>query len=215
MAQLQQGQGQGREEGVARCPGFTVAARFGDGTRRCDVFFSFSLFFNPLFSKRKKTKLTSTSFIFSTLFLPPPHPPHIPSPPPPPPHTHKKKTGAVFGDLPPYEAFSLGGTNSVRGYGEGSLGTGRAYAEATAELLFPLPVGGGALEGCLFADVGSDLDTGSAVPGDPASARGKPGSGAGVGVGVRIDSPVGPLRLECALSDRLQRRFHLGIGSHG
>ena len=51
---------------------------------------------------------------------------------------HKKKKtpyktqGAVFGDLPPYEAFSLGGTNSVRGYGEGSLGTGRAYAEATA-----------------------------------------------------------------------------------
>ena len=40
-------------------------------------------------------------------------------------------------------------------------------------------------------------------------------SGAGIGVGVRIDSPVGPLRLECALSDRLQRRFHLGIGSHG
>ena len=127
----------------------------------------------------------------------------------------KTTTGAVFGDLPPYEAFSLGGTNSVRGYGEGSLGTGRAFAEATAELLFPLPVGGGALEGCLFADVGSDLDTGAAVPGDPASARGKPGSGAGVGVGLRIDSPVGPLRLECALSDRLQRRFHLGIGSHG
>lgn len=117
--------------------------------------------------------------------------------------------------MPPYEAFSLGGTNSVRGYGEGSLGTGRAFAEASAELLFPLPVGGGALEGCLFADVGSDLDTGAAVPGDPASARGKPGSGAGIGVGVRVDSPLGPLRLECALSDRLQRRFHLGIGSHG
>ena len=129
--------------------------------------------------------------------------------------TASARAGAVLGDLPPYEAFPLGGTNSVRGYGEGALGTGRAFAEATAELLFPLPGGGGGVEGALFADYGSDLGTGPAVPGDPAGARGKPGAGAGVGVGVRVDSPVGPLRLECALSDRGARRFHLGIGSHG
>ena len=27
--------------------------------------------------------------------------------------------GAILGDLPPYEAFPIGGTNSVRGYSEG------------------------------------------------------------------------------------------------
>jgi outer membrane protein insertion porin family len=124
------------------------------------------------------------------------------------------RAGAVFGDLPPYEAFPLGGTNSVRGYGEGALGTGRSFAEATAELVFPLPGASGGVEGALFADYGSDLGSGPSVPGDPAGARGKPGAGAGVGVGVRVDSPVGPLRLECALSDRGARRFHLGIGSH-
>ena len=51
--------------------------------------------------------------------------------------------------------------------------------------------------------------------GDPAGARGKPGSGRCVGAGVRVDTPIGPLRLEYALNDRSQRRFHLGIGSHG
>lgn len=67
----------------------------------------------------------------------------------------------------------------------------------------------------MFGDYGSDLDSGASVLGDPAGVRGKPGSGYGYGVGVRIDSPVGPLRLEYALNDRGARRFHLGIGSHG
>ena len=39
------------------------------------------------------------------------------------------KGGMIVGDLPPYEAFSIGGTNSVRGYGEGAVGTGRYYGE--------------------------------------------------------------------------------------
>lgn len=48
--------------------------------------------------------------------------------------------GAIFGDLPPYEAFPIGGTNSVRGYSEGGVGTGRNYAVASAELHCPLPI---------------------------------------------------------------------------
>ena len=31
------------------------------------------------------------------------------------------KGGMIVGDLPPYEAFPIGGTNSVRGYSEGAL----------------------------------------------------------------------------------------------
>ena len=30
------------------------------------------------------------------------------------------KGGVIVGDLPPYEAFPIGGTNSVRGYSEGA-----------------------------------------------------------------------------------------------
>ena len=48
-------------------------------------------------------------------------------------------------------------------------------------------------------------------PGDPAGARGKPGTGCGCGLGTRIDSPLGPLRLEYALNDRYARRFHFGV----
>ena len=44
----------------------------------------------------------------------------------------------IVGDLPPYEAFPIGGTNSVRGYSEGGVGSGRNYGAGTAELHFPL-----------------------------------------------------------------------------
>lgn len=43
-----------------------------------------------------------------------------------------------MGDLPPYEAFPIGGTNSVRGYSEGGVGSGRNYVVGTAEIQFPL-----------------------------------------------------------------------------
>lgn len=122
------------------------------------------------------------------------------------------KGGAIVGDLPPYEAFPIGGTNSVRGYAEGGVGTGRNYIASTAEVRFPLVA---PLEGCMFADYGTDLGSGSSVPGDPAGCRQKPGKGYGVGVGLRIETPIGPLRLEYAVNDVKQRRFHLGIGSYG
>jgi outer membrane protein insertion porin family len=44
------------------------------------------------------------------------------------------KAGAILGDLPSYEAFPIGGTNSVRGYGEGGVGSGRYFVEGSAEL---------------------------------------------------------------------------------
>ncbi len=71
------------------------------------------------------------------------------------------------------------------------------------------------VQGTLFFDYGTDLDSGQSVLGDPAGARGKPGNGYGFGAGIRVDSPMGPLRLEYALNDKFVRRFHLGIGSHG
>ena len=150
----------------------------------------------------------------------------------------------IVGDLPSYEAFPIGGTNSVRGYNEGEracvppwilshthwlqqlsltrdaggVGSGRNYVVGTMEAHIPLVA---PLEATFFADWGSgnhaarrtpagcgaqngldalplcccaDLDSGASVRGDPAGARGKPGSGWGVGAGIRIDTPIGPLR---------------------
>lgn len=117
--------------------------------------------------------------------------------------------GIVLGDLPPYEAFSLGGTDSIRGYGSGDVGSGRAFLLGSVEYRFPIfSVVGGAL----FLDVGSDLGTGDNVPGNPAGIRGKPGFGFGVGVGVRIQSPLGAIRIDYAVNDDGDSRIHFGIG---
>ncbi len=117
--------------------------------------------------------------------------------------------GTVLGDLPPYEAFLLGGSNSVRGYDEGDLGSGRSFVQATAEYRFPVfSIVGGAL----FFDVGSDLGTGSEVPGDPAGIRGKSGGGFGYGLGVRVQSPLGPIRIDYGFTDEGDSRLHFGIG---
>ncbi|KAG8389022.1 hypothetical protein BUALT_Bualt02G0186200 [Buddleja alternifolia] len=117
--------------------------------------------------------------------------------------------GHVVGKFPPHEAFPIGGTNSVRGYEEGAVGSGRSYVVGSGEMSFPLM---GPVEGALFADYGTDLGSGLIVPGDPAGARNKAGSGYGYGVGIRVDSPLGPLRLEYAFNDQRTGRFHFGIG---
>ncbi|MGK7925446.1 MAG: BamA/TamA family outer membrane protein, partial [Spirulina sp.] len=119
------------------------------------------------------------------------------------------QAGTIIGDLPPYEAFSIGGANSVRGFAEGDLGSGRSYFQATAEYRFPILSFVG---GALFVDYGTDLGTADDVPGNPASVRGKPGSGFGYGVGVRIQSPLGPIRVDYGFNDDGDSRLHFGIG---
>ena len=117
--------------------------------------------------------------------------------------------GTILGELPPYEAFPLGGGNSVRGYEEGAVGAGRSFVLATAEYRFPLF--SEFLSGALFMDYGSDLGSGDNVPGNPAGVRGKPGSGFGYGAGVRVRTPLGALRLDYGLSEE-GSRFHFGFG---
>lgn len=117
--------------------------------------------------------------------------------------------GTTIGDLPPYQAFNLGGINSVRGYGTDQLASGRSYVLATAEYRFPIykPIGG-----VLFADFGSDLGTADTVPGEPGVARDKQGTGVGYGAGLRINSPVGIIRADYAFNDQGESRLQFGIG---
>ena len=44
----------------------------------------------------------------------------------------------MVGNFSPYEAFAIGGTNSVRGYEEGSVGSGRSYIVGSGEISFPM-----------------------------------------------------------------------------
>lgn len=117
--------------------------------------------------------------------------------------------GTILGDVPPYDAFSLGGTNSIRGYDEGEAGSGRSYAQFSAEYRFPVF---SFLGMALFFDAGSDLGSGGAVPGAPGPSRGKPGGGFGYGAGVRVQTPLGPLRIDYGFNDDGQGRLHFGIG---
>ena len=118
--------------------------------------------------------------------------------------------GTVLGDLPPYEAFCVGGGNSVRGYYDCDLGVGKSFGEATIEYRFPLF---SIVSGELFVDGGTTFGSQSNVPGNLGALLGKPGEGFSVGTGVIVTTPVGPLRLEVASQDFTSNwRFNLGVG---
>ena len=120
------------------------------------------------------------------------------------------KAGSIVGDLPPYEAFCLGGSNSVRGWYDCDLAVGRSYGEATLEYRFPII---SIFAGELFVDAGTDFGSQTSVPGKPGKLLKKPGSGFSIGTGVIVTTPVGPLRLEVASQDLTgEWRFNLGVG---
>ncbi|MBH8552345.1 BamA/TamA family outer membrane protein [Nostocaceae cyanobacterium CENA357] len=113
--------------------------------------------------------------------------------------------GTILGDLPPYEAFTLGGSNSVRGYEEGALTSGRSYVQASVEYRFPVF---SVVSGALFLDVGTDLGTST----ETAEVLNKNGSGYGYGLGVRVQSPLGPIRIDYGINDDGDSRINFGIG---
>ena len=118
--------------------------------------------------------------------------------------------GANVGQLPTYEAFCLGGANSVRGYYDCDLGVGKSFGEATVEYRFPLF---SIISGELFVDGGTTFGSQASVSGNPGAQLGKPGQGFSVGTGLIVTTPVGPLRLEVASQDFTgEWRFNLGVG---
>ena len=120
------------------------------------------------------------------------------------------KAGTIVGDLPPYEAFCMGGSNSIRGWYDCDMAVARSFGEITLEYRFPII---SVFSGELFVDAGTDFDTQKNVPGKPGLLLDKDGSGVSVGTGVIVGTPVGPLRLEVASKDFTEDwRFNLGVG---
>ncbi|WP_332299672.1 MULTISPECIES: BamA/TamA family outer membrane protein [Prochlorococcus] len=120
------------------------------------------------------------------------------------------KGGSILGDLPPYEAFCLGGSKSIRGWSSCDLGVSRSYGEASAEYRFPI---WRMVSGNLFLDAGTDFDTQDNVPGKPGVLLDKQGSGFSTGAGLSFNTPVGPLRVEIASKDFGDDwRYNLGFG---
>ena len=118
--------------------------------------------------------------------------------------------GTIVGELPPYEAFCMGGTSSVRGWASCDLGVSKSFVEGTIEYRFPVWK---MISGALFVDGGSDLGSQKDVPGKPGKLLQKSGTGYSLGGSVGVKTPIGPLRLDVASKDLSgDWRYTLGVG---
>ncbi|URE42214.1 Surface antigen [Musa troglodytarum] len=99
--------------------------------------------------------------------------------------------GGCVGDLPSYDAFTLGGPYSVRGYNMGELGACRNILELAAELRIPVKN----THVYLFAEHGNDLGSSKDVKGNPTEFFRRAGHGSSYGAGVKL----GMVRAEYAM----------------
>jgi translocation and assembly module TamA len=112
--------------------------------------------------------------------------------------------------IPDTLLFRAGGDDSVRGYAYRSLGpkidgallSGRVLLTGSAEIAHPISPRTPALWGAAFIDAGNAADHWQDL--NPV---------VGYGVGLRWRSPVGPLRLDLAYGQSMQKiRMHLSVG---
>ncbi|CAN4098807.1 unnamed protein product [Withania somnifera] len=90
--------------------------------------------------------------------------------------------GGCVGDLPSYDAFTLGGPYSVRGYNMGEIGAARNIVELAAELRVPVRN----THVYAFAEHGNDLGTSKDVKGNPTEVYRRMGHGSSYGVGIKL-----------------------------
>ncbi|XP_023521044.1 protein TOC75-3, chloroplastic-like [Cucurbita pepo subsp. pepo] len=113
--------------------------------------------------------------------------------PPPPVLVLHGHYGGCVGDLPSYDAFTLGGPYSVRGYNMGELGAARNILELAAELRIPVK----GTHVYAFAEHGNDLGSSKDVKGNPTEVYRRMGHGSSYGAGVK----VGLVRVEYAVDN--------------
>ncbi|XP_038980013.1 protein TOC75-3, chloroplastic-like isoform X1 [Phoenix dactylifera] len=102
--------------------------------------------------------------------------------PPPPVLVLHGHYGGCVGDLPSYDAFTLGGPYSVRGYNMGELGACRNILELAAELRIPVRN----THVYAFAEHGNDLGSSKDVKGNPTEFFRRAGHGSSYGAGVKL-----------------------------
>lgn len=106
--------------------------------------------------------------------------------------------GYATGTMPVSQRFALGGSETLRGYKDDRF-RGYKMVLGTAEYRFPMAKN---FQGVLFTDAGYAWEKGVSVNfGDIQY---------GYGVGLRINSPLGPIRVDYAYGDKW--RFHFSFG---
>ncbi|KAI0518671.1 hypothetical protein KFK09_006107 [Dendrobium nobile] len=111
--------------------------------------------------------------------------------PPPPVLVLHGHYGGCVGDLPSYDAFTLGGPYSVRGYNMGELGASRNILELAAELRIPVRN----THVYTFVEHGNDLGSSKDLKGNPTEFFRRVGYGSSYGVGAKL----GLVRMEYAV----------------
>ncbi|XP_027341151.1 protein TOC75-3, chloroplastic-like isoform X1 [Abrus precatorius] len=102
--------------------------------------------------------------------------------PPPPVLVLHGHYGGCVGDLPSYDAFTLGGPYSVRGYNMGEIGAARNILELAAELRIPVK----GTHVYAFAEHGNDLGSSKSVKGNPTEVYRRMGHGSSYGLGLKL-----------------------------
>ena len=113
--------------------------------------------------------------------------------------------GASTGDVPYDEMYTLGGDNTLRGYDDDYY-RGRKMVLGNFELRIPMQK---MFSLVLFYDVGRAWDSGKWRKGEEV-VYGDSDWGSAPGIGVRLNTPIGNLRLDYAHGD--ESRFHFGFG---
>ena len=113
--------------------------------------------------------------------------------------------GSSTGDVPYDEMYTVGGDTTLRGYDDDYY-RGRNMVLGNFELRIPMQK---MFSLVLFYDVGRAWDSGKWRKGKEVI-YGDDGWGKAPGIGVRLNTPIGNLRLDYAHGD--ESRFHFGFG---